>query len=92
MTSPTALQIIKLSDAQKHPDEIAARLNVSISHVHTVLRRERPDRPRKPRTRTSDLRRMIIGLHQQGFKPPRIAFALKCSKAYVYRILNEIGD
>lgn len=83
MTNP----ITKLSDAGHHPAAIAKRLDVSLSTVYATLRRERPDRPRKPRPATSDLPRRIRILEAKGYKRARIATLLQVSRAYVYKVL-----
>lgn len=87
MTSPTHPTILELSDAGHHPAAIAQRLGISTASVYTVLRAERPNRPRKPRPRTSDLPYRIRGLRSGGIKPGRIAVLLECSRTFVYRVL-----
>lgn len=83
----TCAQILTLSDAGKHPDEIAAALTLSPSTVYTVLRTQRPDRKRKPRAVTSELPCRIRWLAGRGHKPARIAVMLQVSRAYIYRVL-----
>lgn len=79
--------ILELSDAGHHPDAISRTLGISTASVYTVLRAERPNRPRKPRPRTSDLPYRIRGLRSGGIKPGRIAELLRCSRTFVYRVL-----
>lgn len=90
MTSLPA-QILALHDAGSHPDAIASRLAISTGYVYGILRRERPDRTRKPRERNSVLRLRILGLRECGIAPGRVVALLEkeCSKAYVYRVLKE---
>lgn len=80
--------IVHLSDAGHHPAAIAKRLDVSLSTVYATLRRERHDRPRKPRPATSDLPRRIRILEAKGYKRARIATLLQVSRAYVYKVLS----
>lgn len=87
MTSPTRHSILELSDAGHHPAAIARALSISVGSIYTVLRAERPNRPRKPRPRTSDLPYRIRGLRSGGIKPGRIAVLLECSRTFVYRVL-----
>lgn len=84
-------RVLQLSDSGAPPDAIAAALSVSTGYVYGILRRERPDRPRKARTRDSALRAKIVGLAGCGIARTRIVALLEneCSKAYVYRILSE---
>lgn len=87
----TLAHILELHDAGHYPDAIANALPVSLGYVHGVLRRERPGRTRKPRPRNSPLRAKILGLRAAGIEPGRIAVLLanECSRAYVYRVLQE---
>ena len=80
--------ILALSDAGHAPADIASRLDVPISTVYSILRRHRPDRPRKPRRRTSDLPYKIRTLASRGIAPQRIAVLMEVSRAYVYRVLR----
>lgn len=92
MTTPAIrTHILKLHDSGKHAPEIATLLDVSKGYVYGILREDRPKRKRKPRDRTSRLREMILGLHNQGIPPARIAFLLQrsCKRQYVYRVLSE---
>lgn len=84
--------IVIMSDAGRHPAEIAERLKLSVGKVYAVLREQRPDRPRKPRTPTSDIPRMVLGLAAQDIPARRIAKLCKCSRAYVYRIIAEANE
>jgi hypothetical protein len=82
-------KIIALCDAGHVPGAIAATLSLPAGKVYTVLRRERPDRKRAPRTRTSDVPTRVRALYLVGIKPKRIAALCSVSNAYVYRILSE---
>lgn len=89
----TALsQILTLHDAGHYPDAISRATSVSLGYVHGVLRRERPDRIRKPRPKNSPLRAKILGLRAAGIETKRIAELLvnECSRTYVYRVLGEV--
>jgi len=81
--------ILRLNDEGKFPADIATSLGITPGRVYTVLREHRPDRKRKPRPCTSNKPAMIRSLSAEKIKPSRIAFLLKCSRAYVYR---HIGD
>lgn len=74
---------------ERNVAEIATAESVSIGHVYGVLRKHRPDRERKPRERTSERRRFILGLLAQDIRPRRVAFLAQCSPAYVYFISKE---
>lgn len=92
MTTPTIrTHILKLYDSGKYAPEIATLLDVSKGYVYGILREERPKRKRKPRDKTSRLREMILGLHDQGIPPARIAFLLQrsCTRQYVYRVIAD---
>lgn len=94
MTTTTTLtdRILTLHDAGHYPDAIANALPVSLGYVHSTLRRERPDRTRKPRPRNSPLRAKISGLRAAGIETKRVAelLANECSRTYVYRVLQEV--
>lgn len=81
-------QVLALSDAGQHPAQIATALSLSPGHVYGILRRERPNRPRKRRQGTSDVPRMVRGLDAAGITVERIAVLCACSRAYCYRILG----
>ncbi len=68
---------------------IAKAEKVSIGYVYGVLREHRTNRQRKPRTRTSEKRRLILGLLAKGYAAPRVAFLAACSNAYVYKLIDE---
>lgn len=87
----TLATILELHDAGHFPDAIQRATNVSLGYVHGVLRRERPDRTRKPRPRNSPLRAKILGLRAAGIETKRVAelLANECSRTYVYRVLQE---
>lgn len=84
--------ILALSDAGHAPDAIASRLGVPISTVYSILRRHRPDRPRKMRRRTSDMPYKICALAARGIAPQRIAILMEVSRAYVYKVLRPSGE
>lgn len=88
----TLSQILSLHDAGHYPDAIQRATNVSLGYVHSTLRRERPDRTRKPRPRNSPLRAKILGLRAAGIETKRVAELLtnECSRTYVYRMLQEV--
>lgn len=88
MTSPIET-ILSLSDQGESVAAIAAASNVSPGQVYTALRRYRPNRQRKPRTRTSEKRRLILGLLAQRVEPPRVAFLARCSASYVYQLIDQ---
>lgn len=88
MTTPLP-PLLALSDAGHAPADIASRLDVPISTVYSILRRHRPDRPRKPRLRTSDMPYKIRTLAAAGIAPPRIAILMQVSRTYVYRVLKS---
>jgi hypothetical protein len=83
-------QILSWNDKGQHVATIAKALDVSPGYVYGVLREHRPKRARKPRTRTSTTRVLVLGLHKQGIAPRRIAFLAQCTPAYVYRLLDEV--
>lgn len=68
---------------------IADALGKSFGYVYGVLREHRPQRGRKSRTRTSEKRRLILGLLASNIKAPRVAFLAQCSAAYVYKLISE---
>lgn len=81
--------ILARHDGGEHVADIAALEGVSPGYVYGVLREHRPGRKRKPRERTSELRRFILGLLAQDIKPPRVAFLSECTPAYVYKLIDE---
>lgn len=89
--TPLSARILLAHDAGLQAAEIATSEGVSYSHVCGILRRERPGRTRKPRARTSEKPRMVLGLRRQGVSAERIAFLVQVSEQYVYRILAEDG-
>jgi transposase len=78
-------KILSRFDAGTSAMAIATALGVSEGYVYGVLRRERPNRKRKPRRRTSQKPKQIQALAKAGADANRIAKMLGCSKAYVYR-------
>lgn len=89
LVTPTAAAILERHDRGETVSAIADAEKVSASFVYSVLRDQRPERPRKARAATSDKPRLIAGLAAQGIKPARIAVVLGVSRAYVYRHLGE---
>lgn len=83
-------QILTRHDKGQFVPMIAKALDVSPGYVYGVLREHRPKRARKPRTRTSEKRTLVLGLHAQKIPVGRIAFLAQCSRAYVYRIVDEV--
>lgn len=86
----TLAQILTLHDKGTPVAAIATAAGVSPGYVYGILRSERPDRARSPRTRTSKKRQMIVGLLARH-SVARVAFLCDCSHAYVYKIQNEIA-
>lgn len=91
--------ILALSDAGNYPADIAETVvwtdsagqrwtGASLTYVYRVLSRERPDRARKPRPRTSDKARKIKGLASRGIGRTRIAELCGVSRAYVHKVLT----
>lgn len=87
--NPLTEAILKRHDAGETVEEIRTAEGCGFGHVYSVLREHRPNRPRKPRTRTSEKRKLILGLLAGGIKAPRVAFLASCTPAYVYKILEE---
>jgi IS30 family transposase len=91
VTTTKREQILTRSDAGESVAAISGALDVTPGYVYGVLRTERPRRARKVRDKTSELRRMVLGLAAQKIPPARIAFLLQrsCKRQYIYRILAE---
>jgi DNA invertase Pin-like site-specific DNA recombinase len=87
MTLP--YRILTLSDHGNSAPQIAAAESISTGYVYKVLREHRPKRPRKQRAATSELLAKVRALARRDVTVARIAMLLGCSKAYVYRILQE---
>lgn len=87
--NPLAQRILARHDAGEDVATIRAGENVSFGFVYSTLRQHRPNRPRQPRTRTSEKRKLILGLLANGIKAPRVAFLAECSNAYIYKLLDE---
>lgn len=87
--NPLTKSILARHDANESVAQIAAAESVSFGYVYSELRRHRPDRGRQPRTRTSERRKLILGLLSKGIKPPRVAFLAQCSPAYVYALIKQ---
>lgn len=86
---PLTPEILSRHDRGEDVATISRAVAKSFGFVYAVLREHRPDRARKPRTRTSEKRRLIVGLLARGIKAPRVAFLARCSNAYVYRLSDE---
>ncbi len=89
MTTSPKDKILTRHDRGESVATIADALSLSPGYIYGVLRRERPKRQRKARETTSDMPRMIVGLHKQKIKPARIAVVLGVSRQYVHRVLSE---
>jgi hypothetical protein len=89
--NPLVQSILRRHDANESVATIAAAESVSFGHVYTVLREHRPNRQRQPRTRTSERRKLILGLLAGGIAPPRVAFLAECTPTYVYKLAKEEG-
>jgi hypothetical protein len=85
--NPTVSKILILADRKMSVEQIAALVSKSAGYVYSVLRTERPDRPRKVHKTRSDLPRKIAALHLAGKEAVAIAGKLGVSRAYVYRHL-----
>lgn len=81
--------ILRRHDRGETVAEIQTTEDVSFGYVYGVLREHRPQRKRQPRTRTSETRKLILGLLARGIKPRRVAFLAQCSPAYVYKLQDE---
>ena len=90
--NPLTRSILTRHDRSETVATIAANENVSFGYVYGVLREHRPNRPRQPRTRTSERRKLILGLLERGILPPRVAFLARCTPAYVYYIQKEEAE
>lgn len=87
--NPLISKILARHDAGEDVATIVAGEPVSFGYVYDALRKHRPERKRQPRTRTSERRKLILGLLAGGIKPPRVAFLARCSPAYIYKLLSE---
>lgn len=88
--TPLAVCVLAAFDQGETPVAIAAR-GTPLPQVYSILRQWRPGRPRAPRRRTSPLRARVLAFHAAGIGAARIAVLLSCSKARVYKILQERG-
>lgn len=89
--NPLTQAILERHDRGELVQQIADAESVSFGYVYAALRRHRPKRPRQPRTRTSERRKLILGLLAKGIRPPRVAFLASCSNAYIYKLASEEG-
>lgn len=87
--NPLIAAILTRHDAREPVAQIAAFLAVSPGYIYGILRQHRPNRLRQPRTRTSEKRKLILGLLARGYHAPRVAFLAGCTPAYVYRLADE---
>jgi hypothetical protein len=87
--TPKVADIVARSDSGEQPDAIAVAVGLRPGRVYAVLREHRPDRQRKPRTRTSAVPDKVRGLASTGMLPARIAMLLGVKRQYVYKILSE---
>lgn len=83
--------ILARHDANDSVAAIAAAESVSLGYVYGVLREHRPQRQRQQRTRTSEKRKLILGLLAAGIAAPRVAFLAQCTPSYVYALVKEEG-
>jgi hypothetical protein len=83
--------ILKRHDRGETVEQIRQAEGVGFGYVYSVLREHRPERRRQPRTRTSEKRKLILGLLASNIKPPRVAFLAECSPAYVYALMKQEG-
>jgi hypothetical protein len=86
MTPTTREQILSLCDAGEPPGTIAASVQVSPGYVYSVLRSDRPGRPRVRRSCTSSIPDKVRALRAIGTKQARIAQLLGISRQYVSKI------
>lgn len=87
--NPLAESILARHDRGEDVATIAAAESVGFGYVYSTLREHRPDRPRQPRTRTSEKRKLILGLLASKIAPPRVAFLAECTPSYVYKLIQE---
>lgn len=84
--------ILTAYDAGTSVAKTAAIHNVAVGTVYGVLRRHRPDRPRRKRSFHSEKRAMILGLLAQGIKPARVAFLTGCTRQWVHMVHRDFVD
>lgn len=89
MTTPLLPDILARADRGESAEAIAAASGLSVGYIYGILRRERPDLPRKRRAATSKVPATVRGMAATGIKAPRIAELLSIKRQYVYRILAE---
>ena len=87
--NPLVSKILARHDAGESVAAISSAESTSFGHVYSTLREHRPMRPRHPRTRTSEKRKLILGLLAGGIAPRRVAFLAECSPAYVYALIKQ---
>jgi hypothetical protein len=81
--------ILKRHDRGETVEQIRQAEGCGFGYVYAVLREHRPKRKRQPRTRTSEKRKLILGLLAGGIAAPRVAFLAECTPAYVYKLQQE---
>lgn len=87
--NPLVTAILERHDRGETVEQIRTAEDVGFGYVYGVLREHRKDRTRKPRTRTSEKRKLILGLLAANIAAPRAAFLASCTPAYVYKLLDE---
>lgn len=83
--SPATATILALIDQGETPAQVVAAGH-SKDLVYKVLRRERPDRARAPRSPTSHVPALVERLRASGVSVARVAALLKVTPQYVYRL------
>lgn len=81
--------VLRLCDEGATVDAMREATGLKSSRVYAILRKHRPNRPRQPRRRTSDIPPKVLHLAASGISPRRVAFLLEITPQYVYQILNE---
>jgi hypothetical protein len=87
--NPLVQSILARHDRGETVEQIRIAEGKGFGYVYSVLREHRPNRKRKPRARTSEKRKLIIGLLAAGIRAPRVAFLASCSPAYIYKLQDE---
>ena len=89
MSADALARILEINDRGGTVAEMIEASGLGQTRVYALLKEHRPKRARQPRKRTSDLPWHVRHLAAASIKPPRIAFLLEITPAYVYRILSE---
>ena len=87
--NPLVSKILARHDAGADVEAIRVAEGCGFGYVYSVLREHRKDRPRQPRTRTSEKRKLILGLLATGFGARQVAKMTKCTPAYVYALIKQ---